>query len=232
MLDTHHSLPVRSGRRSVFRRAFPVACALAAGVGTLQSCAAAEIDLAGVGTFGPPSAEQLARLPAGVAFSRADLSSGTWSFLVRYEDQTADADPDPYVGRYVGAIRVFRLTVGATTVDFPANQAQLVISDGGLGFPDRESIRVEASTPTSYGLMTASWIQGNQTSTRTDLRGAPGSLASDAIPAPPVLAHLSDARPFDRFLFLRIDGPAGPARPFLYLTSSKVSVVANPAAIK
>jgi hypothetical protein len=58
-----------------------------------------------------------------MAFSWADFASGTWSFLVRYEDRTSDADADPYVGRYVRSIRVFRLTVGTTTVDLPVDQA-------------------------------------------------------------------------------------------------------------
>lgn len=107
-------------------------------------------------------------------------------------------------------------------------QAQLIVSDGGLGFPDRESIRIETSTPTADGVMRVSWIQSNQTPSGTDLRGDPGSLRGDAIPEPSTLANLATSRPFDRFLLLRIDAPTGPL-PLLYITSSDVSVVAHPA---
>lgn len=102
----HSSRAIPSRRPSAFRYALPIACALTSCLGVSQSSAAAEIDLAGIGTFKSPSAEQLANLPVGMAFSQADLTSGIWSFLVRYDDQTADTDPEPYVGRYDGAIRL------------------------------------------------------------------------------------------------------------------------------
>ena len=206
------------------------ALALAASVGFLHSSAAAEIELLGTGTFKPPSTEKLANLPADLAFSRTDFASGTWSFLVRYEDRTADADPDPFVGRYVGAIRVFRLTVGTTTVDLPADQAELVVSDGGLGLPYREAIRLEASAPGPYGVLRVSWVQLNQPSHQTDLRGVPGSLTSDSLPEPSIIANLATSSPFDRFLLLRIDQAGGDPQPLLYISSSKVSVLASPAA--
>jgi hypothetical protein len=75
---------------------------------TPATSAAAEVKLSGGGTFKPPSAEQLAALPADLGFSRADLASGNWSFSVRYDDSIPDKDPDPYVARYLGAIRAFR----------------------------------------------------------------------------------------------------------------------------
>ena len=176
-----------------------VALALAASFGVGHSIAAAEIDLAGTGKFKPPSAEQMARLPAGLAFSRQDLASGTWSFLVRYDDRSADADPDPHAGRYSGAIRLFRLTVGGTTVDLPVDRAEIVVSDGGMSFPYRESIRLEASSQTPLGVMRVGWIQLNQPPTRVDLRGAPGLLAGDLIPQPSTVAKLATSNASDRF---------------------------------
>ena len=151
---------------------------------------------------------------------------------MRYENRTVDADPDPYVGRYVGAIHVFRLTVGATTVDLPVDRAELVVSDGGLSFPHRESIRLEASMPTPYGVMRVGWIQLNQPPNRTDLRGAPGLLLSDSLPEPSTIANLTTSSPFNRFLLLRIDRPGGESQPLLYISSSNVSVLASPAALK
>lgn len=194
-----------------------------------RNSVAAEVDLSGSGSFKPPSAEQLAALPAGLGFSQADLASGAWSFSVRYDDSIRDADPDPYVGRYVGAIHMFRLVVGSTTVDFPVDQAEIVVSDGGGGFPNRESIRLEAKALTSSGLLRLSWVQVNQQPQGTDLRGPAGVLASDALPAYAMVANLTTASPFDRYLELRIDPPGGGSRPLLYLSSSKLSVTASPA---
>ena len=230
MRPTTHRAPRRARDfLSIARPFVTAALALAASFGFLHFSAAAEIDLLGTGTFKPPSAEKLASLPADMAFSRADFASGTWSFRVRYEDRTADADPDPYVGRYVGAIRVFRLTVGTTTVDLPADQAELVVSDGGLGFPHRESIRLEASAPGPYGVLRVSWVQLNQSPNQTDLRGAPGSLTGDSLPEPSIIANLATSSPFDRFLLLRIDRAGGEPQPLLYISSSKVLVLASPA---
>ena len=191
---------------------------------------AAEIRLSGSGSFKPPSAEQLAALPADLGFSRTDLASGSWSFSVRYDDSLPDADPDPYLGRYAGAIRAFRVVIGSTAVDLPVDQAAIVVSDGGGGFPNRESIRLEAKALISSGLLRLSWVQVNQQPKGADLRGPAGLLPSDALPAYAMVANLATASPFDRFLELRIDRPAGESRPLLYLGSSKLSVTAGPAA--
>ena len=208
-----------------------VALALAASFGLAHPIAAAEIDLAGTGRFKPPSAEQLARLPADLAFSRQDLASGTWSFLVRYDDRSADADPDPYVGRYQSAIRLFRLTVGGTTLDLPVARAELVVSDGGLNFPYRESVRLEASSQTPLGVMRVGWIQLNQPPNRVDLRGAPGLLAGDSMPQPSTVAKLATNNASDRFFLLRVDQPGVESQPLLYLSSSDVSVLTRAAAL-
>lgn len=227
---TRHRTRQARGRPSFARTFVNASLALAASFGFLHSGAAAEIDLAGTGTFKPPPAEQIARLPADLAFSRQDLASGTWSFLVRYDDRSADADPDPYVGRYKGAIRLFRLTVGATTVDLPVDRAELVVSDGGLSFPYRESVRLEASSQTPLGVMRAGWIQINQPPNRVDLRGAPGLLPGDSMPEPSTLAKLTTKSAFDRFFLLRVDRPGGESQPLLYVSSSDVSVLTRPAA--
>jgi hypothetical protein len=205
------------------------ALALMAGIAMPRTSAAAEVKLSGSGTFKPPSAEQLAALPADLGFSRTDLASGNWSFSARYDDSIPDADPDPHVGRYAGAIRAFRLVIGGSTVDLPVDRAQIVISDGGDGFPNRESIRLEAQALTSSGMLRLSWVQVNQQAKGADLRGSAGVLASDALPAHSMIANLATASPFDRFLELRIDRPGGDPRPLLYLSSSKLSVTAGPA---
>lgn len=197
------------------------------GTGFAQASAAAEVELTGTGTFKPLPPEGMAKLPANLPFTKTDLSSGTWSFQVRYEDRTADSDPDPYIGRYNGAIRAFRLTVGTTALDLPVDRAELIVSDGGLGFPERESIRMQTSAQTPLGPLQVSWIQIHQTAQRIDLRGAPGLLTSDALPAASLLANLPTNRPFDRFLLLRVDSPSQ-AQPLLYLSSSQLTVSARP----
>ncbi len=190
---------------------------------------AAEVVVSGSGSFKPPSATQLAPLPDDSCFSRADLASGKWSLSVRYDDSMTDSNPDPYSGRYVGAFHVFSLVVGGTTVNFPVDQAQILVSDGGGGFPNRESIRLEATTSTSCGLVHLSWIQINQQPQGTDLRGPAGVLASDALPPYAKVANLPTTSPFDRYLELRIDNPGDGSRPLLYLSSSRLSVTAGPA---
>ena len=208
---------------------FTAALVLAAGFAMPRTSTAAELRLSGSGSFKPPSAEQLAALPADLGFSRTDLASGSWSFSVRYDDSLPDADPDPYLGRYAGAIRAFRVVIGSTTVDLPVDQAQIVISDGGGGFPNRESIRLEAKALISSGLLRLSWVQVHQQPKGADLRGPAGLLPSDGLPAYSMVANLATASPFDRFLELRVDRPGGESRPLLYLSSSKLSVTAGPA---
>ena len=201
--------------------------ALLLGAGLAQASAAAEIELIGTGTFKPLPPDGLATLPVNLPFSKTDLVSGTWSFQVRYEDRAADSDLDPYVGRYSGAIRAFQLTVGTTALDLPVDRAELIVSDGGLGFPERESIRIQASAQTALGVLQVSWVQIHQTTQRTDLRGAPGLLTSDALPAASLLANLPTDRRFDRFLLVRVDSPAQ-TQPLLYLSSSQLTVLARP----
>ena len=219
---------IRSGRRSWLRHAL-AALGLLGGAALMQTSAAAEIELLGTGTFKPPQPERTANVPVGFTFTKSDLASGTWSFAVRYEDRTSDSDPDPYVGRYAGAVRAFRLTVGSTTVDLPVDQAEVVISDGGLGFPERESIRLQVTSRTPYGVMRVAWVQVHQTATRMDLRGGPGLLASDALASPSLLADLPTDRRFDRYFLLRVDSPTQ-VQPLLYLSSSTLSVSGRPVA--
>ncbi|MBS0340896.1 MAG: hypothetical protein JSS56_10240 [Proteobacteria bacterium] len=191
---------------------------------------AAEVLLSGSGTFNPPKAEQLAALPADLPFSRSDLASGNWSFSVRYEDSAPNADTaTPDVGRYAAAIRAVRLVIGATTLDLPVDQSAIIVSDGGGGIPNRESVRVEAKASTASGPLRLSWVQLNQQAKGTELRGPAGVLPGNALPPAATVANMTVANPFDRFLELRIDSPTGDARPVLYLSSSRLSVKAGPA---
>jgi hypothetical protein len=139
-----------------------------------------------------------------------------------------DSDPDPYVGRYVGAVRAFRLVIGATTLDLPVDQTEIVVSDGGGNFPNRESVRMELKAQLPAALLRLAWVQVNQQRVGTDLRGAPGVLQSDALPPYTAMAQLTVANPADRFLELRIDRPAGGSPPLLYLSSSQPTVTARP----
>jgi hypothetical protein len=198
-----------------------------------QATPGAEISLSGTGSFKPPAAQQLTNLPADLPFSRADLASGKWAFVVRYDPRAVDVDADPYAGRYAGAIRSFHVTIGASSFELPAVQAELLISDGGAPARHRESIRLEATSALAAGSLRIGWIQANQKSTADDLRGSAGALASDALPAPSTIANLATASPFDRYLYLRVDPPGAVSRPLLYLSSSNVTVtVVAPAAAR
>ncbi len=177
-------------------------------------------------TFKPLTPDRLAKLPQGAVFSAADLSSGALSFRVRYEDSTQDTDPDFYVGRFDRAVREVQLTVGSTTIALPAENVELVVSDGGLGFPERESVRVKSWLATPSGIVRFSWIQSNQASDRKDLRGAPGSLAGDALPEQTVFANLAATNRFDKFVVLELSAPAQ-ALPLVYVSTSKVTVAAQ-----
>lgn len=225
MAPTLHRAPLRTAATQLL---FTAALVLAASMAAPRVSAAAEVQLTGSGSFKPPTTAQLAALPTDLGFTSSDLASGSWSFSVRYDDSMRDAEPDPHAGRYAGAISAFRLVIGSTTVDLPVAQAQIVVSDGGNGFPNRESIRVETKALLPSGLLRLSWIQINQQDKSTDLRGAAGLLANDALPASPVLANLAAASPFDRYLELRIDRPGGDPKPLLYLSSSRLSVTAGP----
>lgn len=225
-----HSCPPRHLRRSLLAAVLsPAALALASLLSLPLVCNAAPFALSGHGRFKPPTAEQLAALPANLPFTRTDLASGTWSFQARYDDSVPDSDPDAYVGRYAGAVQAFRLVVGSTAIDLPVSQSEIVISDGGQGFTQRESIRLEVKAPVAAGLLRMAWVQLNQQPAGTDLRGSAGVLRSDAMPAAAAMAQLTVANPADRFLELRIDQPdAANAAPLLYLSTSQPTVTASP----
>jgi hypothetical protein len=225
MQITHRGVPSDKCRYA-FRGALS-AVVLLAGAALANTSAAAEIELLGTGTFKPLVSERMANIPPGLPFSKTDLTSGTWAFALRYEDRTGDSDPDPYVGRYTGAVRSLRVTVGSTTVELPVDRSEIVVSDGGLGFTERESIRLEVTSHTPYGMVRVSWIQSHQTGDRVDLRGSPGLLAGDALPSPSLVANLPTDRRFDRFLLLRVDSPRQ-LQPLLYLSSSTLAVSARP----
>lgn len=206
-----------------------IALVFTASIAMPRTSAAAEINLSGKGTFKPPSAEQLAALTADLRFSRSDLVSGNWSFFVRYDDSTPGATSAPYIGRYAGAVREFRLVIGSATVNLPVDQAEIVIGDGGGSFANRESIRVEAKATMPSGILHLSWVQVNQQAKGIDLRGPAGLLPSVALPPYAMVANLGTVSPYDRFLELRVDRPGGDPRPLLYLSSSQLSVTAGPA---
>ncbi len=189
--------------------------------------AAAEVHLKVEGTFKPPAPEQTALFPVEGGIDRADLAKGTWSMAVVYDDTAADVDPDPHVGRFPHAIRSARLTIGDKTIELPVGRAEIVVSDGGHGFSYRESIKVVVQAPLPAGPMRLSWVQLFTQQRDTDLRGTAGLLSGDAMPTAAQMANFPTTQPFDRFLELRVDSPAGAARPLLYLSSSELSAIAT-----
>lgn len=195
----------------------------------LSSCAvnAAEIHLNVAGTFNPPGPEQTARFPNDGGISRADLATGIWSMSVVYDDAAPDVDPDPYVGRFSNAIKSAQFTVGGKTLELPVDRAQIIVSDGGQGFPFRESIKVVVQASLPAGTMRLSWIQLSSQARTTDLRGPSGLLKSDALPPFEQVAQFPTTQPFDRFLELRVDPVAGESKPLLYLSSSALSATAT-----
>ncbi|MBT9524192.1 MAG: hypothetical protein IV105_02950 [Rhizobacter sp.] len=223
-----HGFPCRPPTRWNFRQLTPLICALAVGAAVAMPSAAKEVEIVGTSTFKPLSPDRLAKLPQGAVFSQGDLSSGALSFRVRYDDSAPDSDPDFYVGRFNRAVREILLTVGSTTIALPVEHVELVVSDGGLGFPDRESVRVKSWLATPSGIVRFSWIQNNQAPDRKDLRGAPGSLAGDALPEQSVLANLATSSRFDKFVVLELSASAQ-VPPLVYLSTSQVSVVARDA---
>lgn len=226
-------IPLNSRRRKSHLKTicffWTIALVFTASIAMPRTSAAAEINLSGKGTFKPPSAEQLAALPADLGFSRSDLASGNWSFFVRYDDSTPGATSAPYIGRYAGAIRGFRLVIGSATLNLAVDQAEIVISDGGGSFGNRESIRVETKVSMPSGILRLSWVQVSQQAKGIDLRGPAGLLPSVALPPYAMVANLATASPYDRFLELRVDRLGGDPRPLLYLSSSQLSVTAGPA---
>lgn len=229
-MPLHSCPPQRPLRRSLLASMLsPAALALASLLSQPLVCNAAQFALSGSGHFKPPTAEQLAALPANLPFTRADLASGTWSFQARYDDSVPDSDPDAYVGRYTGAVQAFRLVVGSTTIDLPVSQSETIVSDGGQGFTQRESIRLEVKASVAAGLLRMAWVQLNQQPAGTDLRGTAGVLRSDAMPAAAAMAQLTVANAADRFLELRIDQlGANNAAPLFYLSTSQPTVTSSP----
>lgn len=221
----------RPTRRRVPPGAFPLLLAIAAGMAMARptSARAAVFELSGSGRFRPPAAELLARLPADLPFTRADLESGRWSFQARYDDAVPDGDPDPRVGRYVGAVQALRLVIGATTLELPAAQAALVVSDGA-DVASRESVRLQAQAVLPAGVLRFAWMQANQQARTADLRGPASALPGDALPPAARLAELAVAHAADRYLELRLDAPGAGAAPLLYLSTSQPAVASAPAA--
>jgi hypothetical protein len=205
--------------------------ALAAGLLAVHGAAtAAEVRLRGDATFRVPADPVLAALPADGPLRAEDLRSGSLAFEITYDDATPDAEPDPYAGRYAGAIRGFRVRIGNAWIDLPASGAQLLVSDGGFGMAYRESVQLIGSARHGAFVLRAGWVQINQASTAADLRGAPGALDGDRLPAAQALIDFRSSGEYDRAFFVRLDPEGDSRRPLLWLSTSSLRVVAAPAA--
>lgn len=191
---------------------------------------AATFEITGKGSFKVPAADQLARLPADAPFSQADLASGRIAFSLLLVDSVRDADADPYVGRYPGAVHRFTITVGRSSVRLPDSDTELSVSDGGLGKIDRESIRARASMQAGGNALKADWAQINQQADTADLRGTPGMLPNDAMPSAATLAKLANASRFEHALVVELNAAHGQGPVLLYLNTSTLTVtVTKPA---
>jgi hypothetical protein len=201
-----------------------------AAIAWLAPAVGAERALRGEARFEPPPAAALAALPAASPLSAADLRSGHLSFEIVYDDAARDADPDPYGGVYPGAIRAFRVRVGATTLELPAAGAELRVSDGGFGMAHRESVQMLAVARHGGWDLRVGWVRINQRASTEDLRGRPGSLHGDAIPEPGAMLAFATSGEFDHVVFMRLDPAGETRRPALYLSTSTLTVApATPA---
>jgi hypothetical protein len=211
-------------------RALPATLVIALlSAGPPGTASAADHSLRGEAPLRAPSAEAIAALPTDAPLSADDLRSGRLTFDIVYDDQARDTDPDRHVGRYPVAIRSFRVRIGGTSFDLPPQRSEFRVSDGGVGMHHRESLLVHGSLPHGRYLLQAGWIQLNQRSPDTDLRGSAGALAGDGLPGPDAMLGFAASSPFDRVFYLRLDplsaGDAGtPARPLLYLSTSSLTV--------
>ncbi|HYF58356.1 MAG TPA: hypothetical protein VEA81_05325 [Burkholderiaceae bacterium] len=208
------------------RRGAALACAAALlALGALAPQAdAAERRLRGEAPFKVPPASTLAALPASSPFGPDDVRAGTLAFEIAYDDATPDADPDPYVGRYDGGLRAFRVRVGGTWVDLPLGSAELRVSDGGAGMAHRESLSMTAAVRYGAYELRVGWVQVNQAATDRDLRGAAGGIARDALPPVDGVLAFPTSGEWDRMFFVRLD-PVGDLRsPVLYLNTSALTV--------
>lgn len=219
---------VAAGGTGLARTILASACAAALVIAAANPAGAAERALRGEATFKAPAEAAIARLPATSPIQAADLRSGTLSFEIVYDDAAADAEPDAYGGRYPSAIRAYRVKIGATTLELPAAGTELRVSDGGFGLAHRESLQLLAVARHGDHDLRVGWVQINQRASTEDLRGAPGAIASDAIPDASTVAAFPSSGEFDRVFFVRLDQVADPRRPALYLSTSTMTVAPAP----
>lgn len=211
--------------RSAVRRAAVSVAAAALAAWAVLPAQAAEVRLRGEASFRVPTDAVLAALPADAPVRAADLRTGTLSFELVYDDATADADPDPYAGRYDAGVRAFRVRIGETLLELPPSAVRVVVSDGGQGRAWRESVVVQGDARSGvYGLQ-VTWTQLNQGTPNADLRGTPGMIPDDRLPPAARLVALPTSGEFDRAFLLRIDAPGDArGRPALYLSTSTLTV--------
>lgn len=221
-MDTHDTPSTTTGEAA--RAAALPATLFAAVLACTAPAVGAEHTLRGEARFEPPPAATLAVLPAASPLSVADLRSGSLSFEIVYDDAERDADPDPYGGAYPGAIRRFRLRVGATTLELPSAGAELRVSDGGFGMAHRESVQMLAGARYGAWDLRVGWVRINQRASTEDLRGGPGSLRGDAIPDPAAMLSFATSGEFDHVFFVRLDPAGETRRPVLYLSTSTLTV--------
>lgn len=193
------------------------------------SARAAETGVAGSGTFRWRPGE--VALPPVSPFSAADLASGKLSFAIRWDDAATDRDPDPSLGVYPEAVRQFVLRIGDTQVTLPVETTRIEVSDGGQGAVQRETLRVEGSRRYGDYLLTVGWLQVNEVSTRSDLRGQAGALPGDRLPDAGTAVSFKAAGPFDRCVYVTLRWPGGnPVYP-IWVQTSAIDVKASAAPI-
>ena len=186
---------------------------------------AAEYSIMGSGTFKSPGAAQITNLPTDSPFSAADLASGTLSFSINWDDSVADSNTDPYSGLYPTSITRFLVKIGNTQIALPVAPSQIQVSDGGFGAVYRESIRLQTILVTPVYSLDAGWVLLNQQPTTADLRGAPGSLRSDALPTANQMAGFGASGPHDKAFYLILKTPGSESRPAIYINTSTIKSI-------
>lgn len=178
------------------------------------------------------SMETVMRTPRAVAaggtgLARTILASACAAALV-----IAAANPAGAAERALRGEATFKAPAEAAIARLPATSpiqaAELRVSDGGFGLAHRESLQLLAVARHGDHDLRVGWVQINQRASTEDLRGAPGAIASDAIPDASTVAAFPSSGEFDRVFFVRLDPVADPRRPALYLSTSTMTVAPAP----
>ncbi len=207
--------------------AVPGPAAAAAPARSAATPAPTRCRISGVARFTPSQLEATGALPAQAPFSAADFGQGELSFDIGWDSAAPDSDADAHSGRYAGAVQAFTLGLGERRIALATDASELLVSDGGFGQPQRESLQLDVRARKDGLTLRAGWLQAHQADGDADLRGPGGVFAGDAIPPAALFAELPPPGATERAFFLVLAPEARPERPLLVLTTSQVQAVAG-----